>query len=48
MSTSPDTRGLPSITSTGIECFFITRGILWRSVNSLSIKHEKAPKSNKA
>jgi hypothetical protein len=45
--TSHDTRGLPSITSTGIGCFFVTRGSLWRSMKSLFMKRIEAPESNK-
>ena len=45
--TSSNTRGLPSITSTGIECLFVTKGSLWRSIKSLSIKHVEALESNK-
>jgi hypothetical protein len=46
--TSPDIRGLLLVTSTGIRCFFITSGNLWWSTKPLSMKHTKAPKSNKA
>ena len=46
-TTSPDIRGLPSITSIGTRIFLVTKGNLC-SAKSLSIKQAEALKSNKA
>ena len=45
--TSPNIKGLQSITSTGIGYFFVMRDSLWWSTKSLFIKHAKIPVSNK-
>ncbi len=46
--TSPEIKGLPSITSTIIGYFLGTIGILWRFTRFLSIKQAEALESNKA
>ena len=46
--TLPDNKDRPSITSTCTSLDFSTRGILWRSANSLSKKQADAPESNSA
>lgn len=46
--TSPEIKGLPSITSTDTGYFLRTIGRLWRFTRSLSIKQAEAPESNKA
>jgi hypothetical protein len=46
--TSPEIKGLPSITSTVTRCFLGTIGRLWCFTRFLSIKQTEAPESNKA
>jgi hypothetical protein len=46
--TSPEIKGLPSITSTATGDFLRTIGRLWRFTRFLSIKQADVPESNKA